>query len=98
MAKKQEINKSERLFRLQRIQTCTKCNGTPPVKECNLQGLIFNACEICLEVVGDHHKEGTPIIVKEIPSRSKHTDVNPVSHNLPQDIIPGKTSFNDLKI
>ena len=89
MAKKKEINKDEVNKRMERIAKCVQCKGAPPIKKCNLQGLVFDACDLCLEIVGDYGKEGAPITVttKTIQSTDK---VSPdFNKEITVETIPG---------
>ena len=97
MAKK-DFNKYGKEQRLRAYKKCEKCHGAPPTVACNLQGLIFNRCDLSMELVGDYYKEGAPIKVKEIKSHDKHVNVDPA--NIEQEITPGKqvNSFGKLKI
>ena len=63
---KREINKYTREQRLKRIAECQKCMGSPPTKTCNLQGLVFQVCDLddCMEIIGDYSHEGAPIKIK----------------------------------
>lgn len=85
--------------RQKRIDTCLQCNGAPPIKESNLQGLIFKHCELCLEVVGDWHKEGSAIKVTTKNSvKLSHTDPSKKRESIEiLTIIPG-TDFSELEI
>jgi len=87
--------------RAKRIAQCNQCNGAPPTQHCVLQGLHFDKCELCEEIVGDYYKEGQAIKIKESKTISlPHTD--PAYRSKIQEevreYIPGKQiNFNDLQ-
>lgn len=110
---KKEFNKYAKNQRIYGYKDCQQCGGSPPTVECNLQGLIFNRCDLCDNLVGDYRKEGAPIKVKEIPSRFSHNNINPETSVVKDDfgttgkvinpegeIVPGvlPNTFGKLKI
>ena len=101
MSKKQvPLNKTEVQKREERIASCKQCNGAPPTRDCNLQGLIFKVCEYCNERVGDFIKQGEPIKIKakrEIGGNFKDPNFRKV---VTVETVPGKVGmdFNDLEI
>lgn len=102
MAKRnKEPNKYLVEDREKRIKNCKQCSGAPPTKACNLQGLKFNCCEICLEIVGKYTKEGEPIKVQTREVVVKSDVTNPTYKGKikieQQTIIPG-TDFNEFKL
>lgn len=97
MAKK-EINRYVKEQRLLKIANCLQCGGNPSTRQCNLQGLIFNVCEQCDEIVGDYKKEGAPITVQSIiVPVTKHTDPN-YKQEIKTSLTPGQLDFNDLEL
>lgn len=99
MAQKKVVNKDEVQKRAERVAKCKQCNGAPPTHVCNLQGLVFNMCELCMEVVGEYHKIGKPIrVTKEVTTNRDFRDPN-FGHTITEELTPGKQlSFNDLEI
>lgn len=103
MSKKKELNKSEVEKRKARVSSCVQCKGAPPTKRCNLQGLVFDICNECDEIVGDYHKEGQAITIeKKVAIPANINDPNYSNFHNPlevkMDTIPGKPGFSNLEI
>jgi len=100
MAKKSINSAPGKKAREKRIAECQQCNGAPPKVHCVLQGLHFDKCDLCMEIVGEYHKEGSPIVITEKKAVAlSHVDPNYNGRDATQDIkiIPGKNlNFNDL--
>jgi hypothetical protein len=65
MAAKKDFNRYAKEKRLTAYLSCTQCNGAPRTRQCNLQGLIFNLCEDCDEIIGEYRKEGEAIRITQ---------------------------------
>jgi hypothetical protein len=80
--------------RVERIKSCIQCNGAPPSKEVNLQGIITSYCELCMEVI-DYTKTNV-----DLPKVKKVKQPEVVEEEIIPTIMVDKTqhsiNFNDI--